>query len=287
MLTATGIFYSLDTGLYAVAIGFAFMLLTMLGDRTRAQGFLRGAAAPYCVGALAGALPFVAYLTWHGILDDFLFNCCLQLRFQKETWGIALPSLGSLTGPFENTTARNRMIYMVIKWYYPVFVYACVSLVLLPKLIARKLEGDDIALLLCTLAGIIFYRSAAGRADEGHIMYAIGPFWILNICFIERAALFRKAMKRQRSQPDEAPAWLGRFDSLCFSYLAVCLAVVGLVLYFCATCRNGGIVARRLSLREWKESGMAGYSSLNVDRAGGIHVPTEQAREIEAVVAFI
>ncbi|MBI5117181.1 hypothetical protein HZA56_11960 [Candidatus Poribacteria bacterium] len=287
VLAAAMVFYSLDTGVYACAIGVAFILLSAVGDNACGRRFLRDEMVSYCLGALVGALPFLAYLIWRGILDDFILNCYLQLRFQKETWGIPLPPLSSLKGPFENSTARNRVIYVIIKWYYPMFVYACAVLALLPELIARKLNDDDTALLLCTLAGIIFYRSAAGRADEGHIMYALGPFWILNICFLERVVLFRKAIKRQRGGPDETPPLLLRFQSLCFSYLAFGFVVLGLVLYYYATCRNGGIVTRRFRLREWKESGLVGYSSLNIERAGGVHVPSEQAQEVEKVVAFI
>jgi hypothetical protein len=263
------------------------VLLTALGDKTCGKRLLFGGGGSYCLGVLVGALPFLAYLIWRGIFDDFILNCYLQLRFQKETWGIPLPALSSLKGPFENSTARNRAIYVVIKWYYPVFVYACAVLALLPRLTTRKLDDEDTSLLLCTLAGIIFYRSAAGRADEGHIMYALGPFWILNICFIERAVLFRKATRQQRGEPDETPPLLRRFQRLCFSYLAFGLVVLGLVLYYWTTCRNGGIAARRLRLREWKETGLVGYSSLNIERAGGMRVPSEQAHEVEEVVAFI
>ena len=183
-LAAVGVFYSLDAGVYAAAIGVAFIVLGSVGSRAHSKKSFREAAVSYVAGAVAGALPFVVYLLWRGILDDFLFNCYLQLRYQAETWGIPLPSVGSLFGPFENVTARNRAIYVVIKWYYPIFAYACMCLLLLPKLVLRKLEEDDRALLLATLAGIVFFRSAMGRADEDHLMYAVAPFWILNVCFL-------------------------------------------------------------------------------------------------------
>ena len=284
-LSAIGFFYSLDTGLYATAIGTAFILLSAVGDRTQSLQSSAEHMASYGGGWVLGALPFIGYLAWHGILGDFLANCYVQLRYQKETWGIASPTIGSLLGPFENTTARNRAFYAFIKWYYPAFVYACVTLALAPALVSRRLRDDHRALLLITLTGIIFFRSAMGRADEGHLMYAIAPFWILNISFLESAFAYVRG-KTSRANGGSAST-LDRVYRLCYNYFTIGLVVAGLASYFWATCRNGGIVARRAALQAWKEKDLPNYVALNLPQAGGIRVPPEQAEEVLQTVASI
>jgi hypothetical protein len=149
----------------------------------------------------------------------------------------------------------------------------------------RKLDEGDTALLLITLSGIVFLRSAFGRADEGHLMYAIAPFWVLNICFMEKAV--RCIRKRNVQQTSRTTSWFDRFQRLCFSRLSVVITVLGLGLYFWATCRNGGIVTLKAQLSKWKESGLRNYVELAIERSGGIRVPAEQAEEIERTVAFI
>ncbi|UCD56513.1 MAG: hypothetical protein JSV16_11850, partial [Candidatus Hydrogenedentota bacterium] len=282
---AAAAFYSLDTGAYALAIGVAFIFLYSTGNQACSKASFRGAIISYLAGWLAGALPLMAYMASHGILDDFFANCYLQLRYQTETWGIPVPSIASLFGPFENTTARNRAIYLVIKWYYPMLIYACMCVVLLPGLALRKLGEYDGPLLLTTLAGIIFFRSAVGRADEGHLMYAVALFWILNICFLERA--FLHVREKRSQQPDRMPPWLDGFQRLCFNYLSIGVIVLGLVLYFWATCRNGGIAIRKTRLSKWKKAHLASHVPLAIERSGGIRVPPKQAAEIQETVAFI
>ncbi|UCD56126.1 MAG: hypothetical protein JSV16_09785, partial [Candidatus Hydrogenedentota bacterium] len=138
-LAAMGVFYSLDTGLYAGAIGVAFILLNSVGNRDRPKRYFLKGGIIYVVGGMTGALPFVAYLVWNGIADDFLVNCYVQLRYQAEIWGIPPPSVTSLFGPFENATARERAVYLFLKWYYPLLICVCVSLVLVPRVALRKL----------------------------------------------------------------------------------------------------------------------------------------------------
>lgn len=285
VLALIGFFYSLDTGVYAFAIGATFIAVCSIAGCKNPKGYANKAVISYLSGAAIGAFPFVCYLIWQGILDDFMMNCFFQLRYQAETWGIPLPSLASLLGPFENATTRNRTIYAIIKWYYPVLTYVLVCILLIPKLALRKLDESDLPLMLIVIAGIFFYRSAAGRADEGHLMYAIAPFWIMNFCFIERALLH---VRERGAEPDiEEPPWSRKFHRICFNYFSICLVVVGLALYFWATCKNGGIVQRKTSLRSWKKETLPQYVALNVSRAGKIKLPPEQAEEIERTVAAI
>jgi hypothetical protein len=282
-LAAAAVFYSLDTGLYALAIGAAFLVAYALGDRSWSLGDFGKAAGGYLSGAAVAAIPFVMYLLWHGIFNDFIVNSSYQVRYQSETWGIAPPSVPALLGPFENTVARNRALYLAIKWYYPALVYILSALILLPMIVRRSLSGREAPMLLTLLAGIIFFPSALGRADEPHLMYAIAPFWILNVCILEWAII------QAFSENVEEHSRISRLRSIS-PYLSAGLMTVisiGLALYFRATCRNGGLLQERLQLEAWKRSGMKGFVAMDVERAGGVLVASKQAEEIEETVVFV
>jgi hypothetical protein len=187
-------------------------------------------------------------------------------------------------GPFENATVRNRTWYVFIKWYFPALVYILTALALLPRLRARSLSKEEAPILLVLITGIVFYPSALGRADEGHLMYAIAPFWILGVCLLARP---RFLMFSNTDQEAGESAPFQRFRRLFSGPIAAILIVISFALYFWATCRNGGMLQNRLQLAKWKSAGMPGYVSLNLERAGGIKVPARQAEEIEGTVAFI
>jgi len=278
-LAGAAIFYSLDTGVYAFVIGILFLAACSIGDRSRSASDFGKSIVVFLAGAIAASLPFLLYLLGHGLLDDFFSNIYLQLRYQQETWGIAPPSAASLLGPFENATVRNRTFYVFIKWYFPALVYVITLIALLPVLRSRSLHKKDLPIALVLLMGIVFYPSALGRADEGHLMYAVAPFWILGVCFLSRAG----GLKNEEVNAQSA----FRYRRLLFSRTAAILVIVGFALYFWATCRNGGALQQRYHLARWKQSGMPGFVELNIERSGGIKVPAQQAKDIEETVAFI
>lgn len=285
VLAGAAVFYSLDTGMYALAIGPAFLVACFIGDRSSSWRSAGGAAWRYLLGSAVGAMPFLLYLLRHHIVDDFLLNSFLQIRYQGETWGIAPPSLAALLGPFENVTARNRSLYLVIKWYYPVLIYLLASFLFLPRIFTRSLSREDAPVLLILLTGIGFLPSAFGRADEGHLMYAIAPFWILNVCLFEWAT--NHAFSESNGERVGSwPAFVRFPRRYCYAGLLGVLSI-GLALYFWSTCRNGGVLQQKFRLASWKRMGMPGFVPLNVEQSGGILVPTEQAAEIEQTVAFI
>lgn len=284
MFAALGVFYSLDTGLYALAIAAVFIPLNSYGRRLPTETFGRAVSA-YTLGIFVGALPFLTYLVWVGILDEFFRNCYFQVRYQAVTWGMAPPSPAGLMGPFENATARNRALYLFVKWYYPAFVYFCVALFVGATLMRRRLQREESILLLVTVMGLVFFRSAMGRADEGHLMYSIAPFWVLNVCYLERAFLFRRGC--EGNDFGRSDARFEKLRRLGLGYPVIGLMIIGLALYFAATCRNGGIVARRARLETWKEKNLPRCAVLDIPQSGGIKVPPEQAEQIKRTTELI
>jgi hypothetical protein len=283
MLAGAAIFYSLDMGMYAVLIGFVFITLYFIGDRFSPFNFGKSAGR-FAIGAAIGVFPFVLYLLLHGIFDDFVRNSYFQLRYQHEVWGIAPPSPASLLGPFENVTARNRTVYAFIKWYLPALVYVLTALSLVPAIIARSFEKRDMPLLLILIMGIVFFPSALGRADEGHLMYAIAPFWILGVCLLERS--FSLVISRRKKTDDENLPPL-HYRRLYRRPLVTVLIILGLGLYFWVTCRNGGILQQQFKMLKAKPVEARRYVTLKGEQSGNVMVPKWQAEEIEKTVAFI
>jgi hypothetical protein len=279
-LAGAAVFYSLDTGVYALLIGGAFIVAYGLGNRVWSSRELGKAAGIYLLGAASGVLPFVLRLLSNGILDDYLRNCLIQVRYQQEIWGIPPPSFGGLFGPFENATARNRAFYVFIKWYVPAAMYIACALAAAPRILTRSLSKKDAPTLLVLLAGIVFYSSALGRADEGHLMYALAPFWILGALLLERA--LSSCFWRNRGMDEER-----RARPPVRGLMAATAIVLGFGLYFWITCRNGGMLQERIQFARRDRGKATNLSTLNIERGGGIRTPAWQADEIERTVAFI
>jgi hypothetical protein len=282
-LAGASIFYSLDTGIYALLIGCAFIAACGIGVRSCSSQGLARFGGRYLLGAAIGVLPFALYLLANGILDDFLRNSFEQIRYQREIWGVSPPSLASLWGPFESATMRNRTLYVFLKWYFPAAVYLFCALLTLPMILSRSLSEKDAPALLVLLAGIAFFPSALGRADEGHLMYALAPFWILGVCLLERAARFSFPGKQKSA---EEPLHV-MFRSPARARAVLVATILAFGLYFLLTCRNGGIAQQRIQLARLIRERTPNLRTLNIARAGKIRVPAGQAEEIESAVAFI
>jgi hypothetical protein len=283
-LAGAAIFYSLDMGIYAVLIGFAFIASYSIGDRSSSFSDFGKSARHFAIGAAIGAFPFILYLLWHGIFDDFVRNSYLQLRYQQEVWGIPPPSPASLLGPFKTVTARNRALYAFIKWYFPALVYVLTALSLAPAIVAGSFDKRDAPLLLMLIMGIFFFPSALGRADEGHLMYAIAPFWILGMVLLELSSSL--VFSRRKSADDVSLPPL-HYRRLYRGALVTFLIILAFGLYFWATCRNGGILQQRFEMLKAKPAEAQGNVNLQGERSGNVRVPEWQEEEIEKTVAFI
>ncbi len=171
--------WSLDVGLYAVAIGGAALLLVAI-DRRRLLP-LAAQLPLFGFGIALGLAPLAAWLAQQGALDDAWRNAVEQASQQLATWGRACPPLAATWA-----AARARGVAALVDDEAGLFwialalqLVACAALawrVAAGTLGARRGAAGG---ALLVVAGVVFLRTPLGRFDGAHLAMATAPLWLL------------------------------------------------------------------------------------------------------------
>ena len=183
VFAALGIFFSFDIGLYS--LGGALIFLAFVG---RTRGLLS-----FLVGLLAGALPFLIYLSSRGSLGAFFETSFVTLpRIIDAIWSLPFPDL---TTTFrDNLTLRTIADFFIsdnFRFVLNPLVIGVAIVCLVRRAMLRKGEWIDVALLALTLFALLTQRSALGRADFAHQYFSafmIGPMILIMLVMLFRSA---------------------------------------------------------------------------------------------------
>ena len=183
VFAALGLFFSFDIGLYS--IGGAMIFLAFVG---RTKGLLS-----FVAGLIAGALPFVIYLSSRGALGAFFETSFVTLpRIIDPIWSLPFPDL---TTTFrENLTLRTIADFFIsdnFRFVLNPLVIGVAIICLVRRAILRRTEWIDVALLALTLFALLTQRSALGRADFSHQYFSafmIGPMILIMLVMLARTA---------------------------------------------------------------------------------------------------
>ena len=263
--------FSLDTGLYALAIPIAFLAVDRVGNP---RGSWRGRFASlgwFAVGVLLAVAPFAAWLAARGALGACIENCREQLRLYTSVWGLPHPSFSEVLSELRDSPST------ALAGGAPTSVVAAVTWIVLAAFLAVRasthaLDRGSRLLLLVTIAGAVTYRSALGRSDSGHFGYGTAMLWAA-LAMIGEAAL---SPDRDRASPA-----LPRIVRIApFAALLAWWIAAGTPLYGAA--RH----CRALSIEPQHHAGN-GFSSVPVARMRGVLVPDGQAKAIASLDAFL
>lgn len=194
VFAALALFFSYDIGLYTIAGAFA--ALCVIGIvRFRAEwtglGPLR-AAAMFVIGLAAGSAPFVVYLALRHALGPFVTTSFVTIpKYIDPVWSLPFPDLVT-TFRGNNLNLHTLSDFVLQEKFHIILsplVIAIATIYAIQRLIRRRVELLDVALIVLTVFAAITQRTAFGRAEFRHQYFAaflIGPIIVLLVIFALR-----------------------------------------------------------------------------------------------------
>ena len=180
------LFFSYDIGLYTIVGAVATaILLALIGRRVEWDGLapLR-ALAWFAAGAVAAAAPFLVYLTARGVLGDFFTVSFVAIpRIIDAVWSLPFPDLISM---FRKDLNLHKLAEFVLWEKFRLILspltIGIAGTYLVHRVVRRRLDRLDAALLVLTLFATITQRTALGRAEFRHQYFAaflVGPMLVI------------------------------------------------------------------------------------------------------------
>lgn len=174
-ISAAGVFFSLDTGVLAVAAGLGWGAIWSWRTRswTPVVSFAAGVAAAWCAGA--------AWLASAGILDDFLALHWDYVRFKPHYDNLPMVTTG-------------------LAYFISPLALVLALVTLIPSLLKRTVDETDPPrkqlferasdtalfgiLIFLALANFGAFLRGLDRSDEGHLIYGSVMAWPLLGCLV-------------------------------------------------------------------------------------------------------
>jgi hypothetical protein len=182
------VLYSVEYGVIVAVGGLLGLLLLRVLDRVPGEGRRSSSLKDFRAfvgGILCGTLPFLALLSLHGSLLDFLRNSFIEMpRWATEAWGYPAPDLWKTLMGIK--TAGDLAAAMASS-PSPLFVLALMALagaVLFVRGGAGSFDSIDRGALMAWAVAAVAMRVVLGRADGPHLMryglfVAIPAAWLV------------------------------------------------------------------------------------------------------------
>ena len=185
--TSLAFWYSTEVGLYTLGAIGLFLLIYSLQRRIQIE-IRPFALVSYCCGILLGFLPVAFYFMSHGAFDDLLWNSYIQCKYQLATWGLKYPSLANTLAIISNNGWKEFILSGGFRWHLPILIFMITAGYLTYLRLCRTdiTPEDSMKLLLLFLGGIVFFRTALGRSDGGHLHFGSTFLWLLCLFPLDR-----------------------------------------------------------------------------------------------------
>jgi hypothetical protein len=186
IFAAVALFFSYEIGVYTI-IGApaAAGVLWLASRRVEWTGLhpIR-AAACFLAGVLAGAAPFLIYLMMRGALTDFFTVSFIDIpNVIDAVWSLPFPDLVSTFRAGLNLhTLADFVLWEKFHLILSPLTIAVSAIYYLQRLIRRRTDSFDHALMLLAVLATITQRTAFGRAEFRHQYFAaflIGPMLVM------------------------------------------------------------------------------------------------------------
>ena len=201
LCTSLAFWYSTEIGLYTLGGIGLFLLIYGLqkGIATRKRPL---PLISYSCGLLVGFFPVGIYFLSHGALDDAIWNSYIQCRYQLATWGLAFPSLSGTLTLLSSDGWRAFIFSVGFRWYLPVCIFLIVAAYLTYRRLSGTYSANTMKLLLLLLGGVVFFRTALGRSDGGHLTFGATFLWLLCLLPLEGGifSMFRVSLSTLRGK---------------------------------------------------------------------------------------
>jgi hypothetical protein len=287
--SALALLNSMEIGILGA---FTAVVYAMLRSLTEGGGIKKSTRYlyPFLTGFAAILLPFALFYLTTSALTGYVRWTFFEFplgHMSNVARGYVPPPI-----PPGFTVAENRTIE-VIRWilsyrlksYLPALVYFTTAIFLLISL-ARKSAAKRETVVLATLAayGIPLYLAAFRGIDGPQFSSSIAPAILISLVFVEHFAL-NVAKTMSDASWRTAPGFAKLTIFICFLVLGLIYAA------FSPTDRSFG------SGIQWVNSEISKYKNynlkdpslvrLNLERAGNVYLPKEQAYNVQGVVTYI
>jgi hypothetical protein len=234
----------------------------------------------FALGASAAFVPFALYLARHSAIRDFVHNIWILCFYQIDIWGVPFRNFFDVFKPFVDGALhqswRDWFINGDVRWYYGPIALTLSASFLAFRAMGKGFWGSRTApvLLLMTLAGAFYFRTALGRSDAEHLYY--GSLFALLLAIIAVDRLLSRS-----------------FDLLSAR------KVIGLPILLCSIAASAGLMwfcnavyqplpalNARLS-RLTRPSEQPSSQSSELPRLGTSVIPPEQEANIRTVSEYI
>ncbi|MGZ8868653.1 MAG: hypothetical protein ACXW2P_09945, partial [Thermoanaerobaculia bacterium] len=228
---AVALFFSYDIGLYTIAGGVAStVVLAVIAKRVEWNGLSpMRALAGFVAGVVAGAAPFIIYLVSRGALGDFFEVSFVTIpRIIDAVWSLPFPDLTTM---FREDLNLHKLAEFVLWEKFRLILspltIGIAAAYLIQRIVRRRFDNLDAALLVLTIFATITQRTAFGRAEFRHQYFAaflVGP--MLVILGILAA---RKLSAAWRAGDDGARAFVVTVALVAFPVIAVLFWIPDLI----------------------------------------------------------
>jgi hypothetical protein len=181
VFAAIALFFSYDIGMYTIAsVVAACAVLAIVRELQSIRAFLF-----FVLGLALGAAPFLIYLASLGALGAFVTTSFVTIpRIIDAVWSLPFPDLVT---PFRgnNLNLHTLADFVLQEKFHLILsplVIAVASIYVIQRLIRRRVDTLDLALLVLTVFAAVTQRTAFGRAEFRHQYFAaflIGPMIVI------------------------------------------------------------------------------------------------------------
>jgi hypothetical protein len=152
----------------------------------------------FAIGAGATIVPFALYLAYHGAIRVFLHDTWILCVYQIDIWGVPFRNFFDVFKPFVDGALHQSwwdwFINGDVRWYYGPIAFTLSASFLAFRAMGKGFWGSRTApvVLLLTLAGAFYFRTALGRSDAEHLFY--GSLFALLLAIIAVDRLLSKSL---------------------------------------------------------------------------------------------
>jgi len=190
VFAAIALFFSYEIGMYTIVSGVAACAALAVIDVGRPSARPDGLKPVlrlsfFVLGVLLGAAPFIIYLASRGALGAFFTVSFVTIpRIIDAVWSLPFPDLVT---PFRgnNLNLQTLAEFVLQEKFHLILsplVIAVATIYVIQRLIRRRADTLDLALLVLTVFAGITQRTAFGRAEFRHQYFAaflIGPMIVI------------------------------------------------------------------------------------------------------------
>lgn len=176
IISGISTFFSQEVGIVGTASVIIAVGIGSLGIQYKFKK-IAGSIFLFICGWLVVAVPIITYFGLHNALPSIIDNLISSPKYM-------MMGCGGL--PFPKLFGKENSFFVTFTVYYwPILIYICTSIYLIFRFLTNKWNKKDILMFSVLVFGIMFFRSALARTDDGKTLQCLPPILILAAVYSE------------------------------------------------------------------------------------------------------